>query len=1003
MATHGFDLVKSFDLDFSPHVAVSKYRSPRTGLSVVHLDYESPIVNGYFVVGTEIFDDSGCPHTLEHLVFMGSKKYPYKGIIDHLANRAFSNGTNAWTDTDHTAYTVSTAGEQGFLQILPIYFHHIDPKGEDSGVVYSEMQGRENTSGDLMALRAQRLLDPVGSAYRSETGGLMEALRVLDVEKIRQYHASSYVPHNLCLVVCGKLSSGTSSVLRVLEEQVEPGLVQRGFDKGPRPPGWKRPFLETPSVARSIPKETIEDTVEFPEQDESVGEVTINFLGPRPDDFLVRQALDVLGTYMTSSSAAPLNKEYIEIDAPLCTYIYFSEDTRATMVNLPIYVGSIPTEHIDTFPARLKASLERIASDGLDMTRMAMVISREERQLRSKLESSKGDTFSGTVISDFLYGDENGGNLKNSMDEFTQYTILKGWTSDQWVAVLRQYYIDRPSVIVKGKPSASLAKALETTEKERVAAQVKKLGPQGLEAATKLLEEAKKEHDTPIPPQIITSFPVPDVKSISWIPVLTVQEPGEGRSATLAGTPTHGTLKRHISEDGDSLSFFTQYDHVESDFVTVHALFSLASLPARLRPHLSVYLSTFFALPVHRSSGAKLTHEEVVNALDDETVSYEAGFGFGGNFEETIRISIKVEVARYDDAVAWLKDVVYGAQFDKERLQITIAKVQQALPELKRDGSTVLSSLRGSVLYDETSSVDFIPALAKSIQENPDFKIRKLVTAPDGVRFSVTGNVLSVKEPRSTLNKYFKTPSPLAPLKLASDTLSAIGKEPAKQAIVLSLPTIESAFSRLIAKGIQGWDHPEYPAFRSYLWRYIRGSGLAYGAHISLDVESGLLGFNLYRSSNSIEATKQGAAVVRGLVDGSIELDDATLDAAKSTIVFSVTKNVSTSGRAAVVSFSNQALRGVPSMHQINLLEKYQAITKEDVIAILKKYFLALFDSNSSVALVVTAPARAEEIGAYLNESGFTVEQKKIEIDQSELSETGDDSAEGSEDESEKE
>lgn len=31
--------------------------------------------------------------------------------------------------------------------------HHIDGKGHDSGVVYSEMQGRENTSGDLMALK----------------------------------------------------------------------------------------------------------------------------------------------------------------------------------------------------------------------------------------------------------------------------------------------------------------------------------------------------------------------------------------------------------------------------------------------------------------------------------------------------------------------------------------------------------------------------------------------------------------------------------------------------------------------------------------------------------------------------------------------------------------------------------------------------------------------------------------------------------------------------------
>ena len=33
--------------------------------------------------------------------------------------------TSAWTDTDHTAYTVSTAGGQGFLQLLPIYVDHI--------------------------------------------------------------------------------------------------------------------------------------------------------------------------------------------------------------------------------------------------------------------------------------------------------------------------------------------------------------------------------------------------------------------------------------------------------------------------------------------------------------------------------------------------------------------------------------------------------------------------------------------------------------------------------------------------------------------------------------------------------------------------------------------------------------------------------------------------------------------------------------------------------------
>jgi Zn-dependent M16 (insulinase) family peptidase len=68
--------------------------------------------------------------------------------------------------------------------------HHVDPEGRDAGVVYSEMQARENTSSDLANLELQRLANPEGSAYRSETGGLMEALRVLTVEDSESRPAS---------------------------------------------------------------------------------------------------------------------------------------------------------------------------------------------------------------------------------------------------------------------------------------------------------------------------------------------------------------------------------------------------------------------------------------------------------------------------------------------------------------------------------------------------------------------------------------------------------------------------------------------------------------------------------------------------------------------------------------------------------------------------------------------------------------------------------------------
>ena len=42
-----------------------------------------------------------------------------------IAGRCLSDGTNAWTDVDHTCYTVSTAGEEGFSKILPIYLDHL--------------------------------------------------------------------------------------------------------------------------------------------------------------------------------------------------------------------------------------------------------------------------------------------------------------------------------------------------------------------------------------------------------------------------------------------------------------------------------------------------------------------------------------------------------------------------------------------------------------------------------------------------------------------------------------------------------------------------------------------------------------------------------------------------------------------------------------------------------------------------------------------------------------
>jgi hypothetical protein len=52
---------------------ITQYESTRTGMRVAVVDRKSTKVTGEFALATEIHDDSGAPHTLEHLIFLVSE------------------------------------------------------------------------------------------------------------------------------------------------------------------------------------------------------------------------------------------------------------------------------------------------------------------------------------------------------------------------------------------------------------------------------------------------------------------------------------------------------------------------------------------------------------------------------------------------------------------------------------------------------------------------------------------------------------------------------------------------------------------------------------------------------------------------------------------------------------------------------------------------------------------------------------------------------------------
>ena len=176
------------------------------------------------------------------------------------------------------------------------------------------------------------------NALRSETGGLLKALRVLKVEEskslliavlfisslsslatVREYHKAMYVPQNITVHVSGR-SLDPTELLTTLTEKVLPDLVAHKQDNGVRPPGWVRPFVES-STASNPPKIDKDSTeiVPFPEKDESVGELMLSWIGVPHNDFITDNALEILGEYLTDSAVSPLYKEFVEIEDPACT------------------------------------------------------------------------------------------------------------------------------------------------------------------------------------------------------------------------------------------------------------------------------------------------------------------------------------------------------------------------------------------------------------------------------------------------------------------------------------------------------------------------------------------------------------------------------------------------------------------------------------------------------------------------------------------------------------
>lgn len=975
-------------------IPVAEYVSKKTGLTVCIAEVEGPIVNGYFCLVTEAFDDDGLPHTLEHLIFLGSENYPFKGVLDLLANRCLASGTNAWTDIDHTCYTMETAGSEGFLSLMPIFLehilypnlneesfvtevHHITGEGEDAGVVYCEMQGRENSAESRLHLAVARNIYPGRCGYSSETGGIMKNLREsTNNTKVRSYHKELYRPENLKIIVTGQINP--QDVFKALEP-LEFQILSKG-ERGPFQRPWQSPVPPLDSSKELV--------IKYPSDDEDNGLYAIAWRGPScVTDLYTMTACSLLLKYFTENSVSPLPKAFVEIDDPyasnVCYNLYENSETC-----FYIMFENVPVSKLSELKSKLKEELQRILnSEEIDMQKLESIINRYKLENISNIENNPHHSIAFMIIGHMLYGNTKE-DLQQRVNPLDDLAKLSKESKSFWLQILDKYFVNNKYISIQCYPSKEEQQEMAKEEKLRVEKQRETLALEGLKEKADILQKAIEFNDREPPKEMLTSVPIPSLKSIKFhnLDRYRTDSNPDGR-LDLSQTPV-----------------FTYFDHLKTGFVFIYGLLDTSKVPQDLRVYLPLLLESLLELPIERD-GQLIPYEDVVAQLNDDTVTTGTSIGLGGgslfscgSYSQTATLAIQVETSKYEKGMQWLQELLYKTKFTLDRIKVIALKMNNTVAQAKRSGRNVASYAMKNLWYSKGSNVyvngillqsKFLSELTEKLngdqsQEVLDQleKLRSNITSSSNLTLYLAGNLDNLTDPAKTLNQFYVTEnlSQIQKLKCIPDyDLLSDPEYAPKPGCIIGLGCIESSFFYQTTKCITSFEDKDLPALMLYvqylvqaegpMWKQIRGKGYSYGYRIAVKVSEGLLYLIFAKATNVLSAYQEAKEIVNKHVSTK-EWDSTLLESAKSSLIFDIIEEEKTIGSVVGLSLRSY-FDGVDYSYNRKLLEALEYVTTEDLNRVGDLYITSLFDPSKVKTALVTDPSKIPDTAAGFKKFGL--------------------------------
>jgi hypothetical protein len=210
-------------------------------------------------------DSTGLPHILEHTTLCGSKRYPVRDPFFQMLRRSLQTFMNAMTFPDMTCYPFSSQVSKDFDNLTDVYLdavfapiiHPLDfaqeghrleltgTSGERKGIVYNEMKGAMDGTGEQMSAATARLLLP-DTCYRHNYGGEPSDIPQLTHADLINFHQRCYRPANACFITYG------NGLPNKLHERLAPYLAGNpGIALAP--PAIQPPLTKPQSVTVPVP------------------------------------------------------------------------------------------------------------------------------------------------------------------------------------------------------------------------------------------------------------------------------------------------------------------------------------------------------------------------------------------------------------------------------------------------------------------------------------------------------------------------------------------------------------------------------------------------------------------------------------------------------------------------------------------------------------------------------------------------------------------------------